>query len=66
MLEHSQATTLHCVDCGKRGTAHQIFAYPGAMSARSDEGHVRRTTVFLCDGCATARLELQEPAMGVF
>jgi hypothetical protein len=66
MFKSTQATTLHCADCGKRGTAHQILAYPGAVSAPSDEGHVRRTAVLLCGGCATARLELQEPAMGAF
>jgi hypothetical protein len=65
MFDSTQATTLQCADCRNRGTAYQICAYPGAVSAPSDEGHVRRTTLLLCKTCATARLACQEPVMGI-
>jgi hypothetical protein len=51
--------TLECVDCGK--SAGRVSLHPGAVSAPSDEGHVRRTSVALCNSCADKRVAIQEP-----
>jgi hypothetical protein len=53
--------TLQCVDCGKSAELTSVSLHPGAVSAPSDEGHVRHTQVPLCDRCAELRLEAQEP-----
>lgn len=53
--------TLQCVDCGKTAGRTSVRVHPGAVSAPSDEGHVRRTSVALCDSCADKRLAIQEP-----
>jgi hypothetical protein len=55
------AETLQCVDCGKTGSRGSISLHHGAVSAPSDEGHVRRTQIALCDSCADRRVAMQEP-----
>jgi hypothetical protein len=55
------AETLQCVDCGKSAERTSVSLHPGAVSAPSDEGHVRRTRVALCDACAEKRRAIQEP-----
>jgi len=52
--------TLQCVDCGKSAGA-SVTLHLGAVSAPSDEGHVRRTRIALCDVCADKRVAVQEP-----
>ena len=52
--------TLQCVDCGRTAAQTSVSLHPGAVSAPSDEGHVRRTRVALCDSCAAKRLASQE------
>lgn len=52
--------TLQCVDCGT--SAGRVTLHPGAVSAPSDEGHVRRTRIALCDACADKRVAVQEPS----
>ena len=53
--------TLQCVDCGKSAGRTSVTLHLGAVSAPSDEGHVRRTRVALCDACADKRVAVQEP-----
>jgi hypothetical protein len=53
--------TLQCVDCGRSAGKTSVSLHLGAVSAPSDEGHVRRTRVALCDSCAAKRLAVQEP-----
>lgn len=53
--------TLQCVDCGKSAGRASVTLHLGAVSAPSDEGHVRRTRVALCDACADKRVAVQEP-----
>jgi hypothetical protein len=53
--------TLHCVDCGASGDEASITLHPGAVSAPSDEGHVRYRQIALCAACASRRLAIQEP-----
>ena len=53
--------TLQCVDCGKSAERTSVSLHWGAVSAPSDEGHMRRTRVALCDACASKRLAIQEP-----
>jgi len=48
-----------CVDCGRDDPS--VAFHPGAVSAPSDEGHVRFTRVALCAGCAARRMAIQEP-----
>jgi hypothetical protein len=55
------AETLHCVDCGKSAGRTSVSLHLGAVSAPSDEGHIRQTRVALCDTCADRRVEAQEP-----
>ena len=55
------AETLQCVDCGRSAGRIPVSLHPGAVSAPSDEGHVRRTRVALCDTCADVRVAVQEP-----
>jgi len=55
------AEPLQCVDCGRSAGQTSVSLHPGAVSAPSDEGHVRRTSVALCDSCAAKRLANQEP-----
>jgi hypothetical protein len=54
--------TLQCVDCGTSAGRTSVTLYPGAVSAPSDEGHVRRTRIALCDACADKRVAVQEPS----
>ena len=54
--------TLQCVDCGRSAERTSVSLHPGAVSAPSDEGHVQRTRVALCDACARKRLAIQEPS----
>ena len=56
------AETLQCVDCGRSAGQTSVSLHPGAVSAPSDEGHVRRTSVALCDTCADMRVAMQEPS----
>ena len=49
------------MDCGKSAARVSVSLHPGAVSAPSDEGHVRRTSVALCDACADKRVANQEP-----
>lgn len=53
--------TLQCVDCGKSAGRASVTLHLGAVSAPSDEGHVRRTRIALCDACADKRVAVQEP-----
>ena len=55
------AESLKCVDCGKSAARAPVSLHPGAVSAPSNEGHVRRTSVALCDSCADKRVANQEP-----
>jgi hypothetical protein len=52
---------LQCVDCGTLAGRTSVSLHLGAFSAPSDEGHVRRTRVALCDSCADKRVAVQEP-----
>ena len=61
MTDGEVATTLQCVDCGTSAERTSVSLHPGAVSAPSDEGHVRRTSVALCDTCADKRVANQEP-----
>jgi hypothetical protein len=38
-----------------------VRLHSGAVSAPSDEGHVRHTRIALCDACADKRVAVQEP-----
>ena len=53
--------TLRCVDCGTIGGRTLVSLHPGAVSAPDDEGHVRHTSIPLCNRCADLRLKAQEP-----
>jgi hypothetical protein len=55
------AEPLQCVDCGKSAVRAPVSLHAGAVSAPTDEGHVRRTSVALCDACAEKRVAVQEP-----
>jgi hypothetical protein len=55
----SNVDGLQCVDCGRNGPS--IALHSGAVSAPSDEGHVRITRVALCATCAARRVASQEP-----
>ena len=55
------AEPLRCVDCGKAASRASVSLRSGAVSAPSDEGHVRHTRIALCDACAQRRLAVQEP-----
>jgi len=55
----STRNELQCVDCGRGGPS--IALHSGAVSAPSDEGHVRITRVALCASCAARRVASQEP-----
>jgi hypothetical protein len=52
--------SLQCVDCGKTAARTPVSLHPGAVSAPSDEGHVRHTRIALCDSCADRRVAIQE------
>ena len=56
-----EVALLQCVDCGTSAERTSVSLHPGAVSAPSDEGHVRRTRVALCDPCADKRVASQEP-----
>lgn len=60
-MQGEAAESLLCVDCGTSGARASISLHLGAVSAPSDEGHVRRTQVALCDSCADRRVAMQEP-----
>ena len=62
-MHTESAETLHCVDCGRGAGRAPVSLHPGAVSAPSDEGHVRRTRVALCDTCADRRVAVQEPTI---
>jgi hypothetical protein len=53
--------TMHCADCGASGDDAGITLHQGAVSAPSDEGHVRFTQIALCARCTARRLAVQEP-----
>jgi hypothetical protein len=55
----SEGSSLRCMDCGRSDAS--IALHPGAVSAPSDEGHVRLTRVPLCASCAERRMAVQEP-----
>jgi len=61
MMHGEVAQTLQCVDCGKSAERTSVSLHAGAVSAPSDEGHVRRTSVALCTTCADKRVAIQEP-----
>lgn len=52
--------SLHCVDCGRSGPS--VALHQGAVTAPSDEGHVRLTHIALCGACADRRMAIQEPS----
>jgi hypothetical protein len=60
-MQGETAETLHCVDCGKTASRASVTLHSGAVSAPSDEGHVRHTRIALCDACADRRVAVQEP-----
>jgi hypothetical protein len=60
-MQGDAAETLQCVDCGKSAGRAPVSLHLGAVSAPSDEGHVRRTRIALCDRCADKRVAVQEP-----
>ena len=60
-MTDGEVATLQCVDCGASAGRTSVSLHPGAVSAPSDEGHVRRTSVALCDSCADNRVANQEP-----
>ena len=60
MTDREVAITLQCVDCGTSAERTSVSLHPGTVSAPSDEGHVRRTRVALCDVCADKRVASQE------
>ena len=60
-MQGETSETLHCVDCGKTASRASVSLHSGAVSAPSDEGHVRHTRIALCDRCADRRLAVQEP-----
>jgi hypothetical protein len=60
-MTDERTETLHCVDCGTSGEAARIALHPGAVSAPSDEGHVRYTQIALCAACASRRFAVQDP-----
>jgi hypothetical protein len=60
-MTDERTETLHCVDCGTSGEAARIALHPGAVSAPSDEGHVRYTQIALCAACASRRVAVLEP-----
>jgi len=60
-MQRETAERLHCVDCGKTAGRTSVSLHSGAVSAPSDEGHVRHTRIALCDACADLRLAVQEP-----
>ena len=62
-MRDDDAETLQCVDCGRTATRASVHLHQGAVSAPSDEGHVRLTRVALCDPCAERRLAVQEPTI---
>jgi hypothetical protein len=55
----SAGDSMQCVDCGRTGPS--VALHPGAVSAPSDEGHVRITRIALCASCAERRMAMQEP-----
>jgi hypothetical protein len=55
--------SLQCVDCGKSAAHVPVSLHPGAVSAPSDEGHVRHTRIALCDSCADRRVAIQEASI---
>jgi hypothetical protein len=59
-MQSERADTMQCVDCGRTAERTSIHLHPGAVSAPSDEGHVRHTRIPLCDTCAERRLAVQE------
>jgi len=60
-MQIEAAETLQCVDCGRSAGKTSVSLHLGAVSAPSDEGHIRRTRVALCDSCADRRVAIQEP-----
>lgn len=60
-MHHEVAEALQCVDCGRSAGRAPVRLHLGAVSAPTDEGHVRRTRVALCDTCADLRVAAQEP-----
>ena len=60
-MQSERADTLHCVDCGTTAGRASVSLRSGAVSAPSDEGHVRLTRVALCASCAERRMAIQEP-----
>ena len=60
-MQGDVAVSLQCVDCGTSATRAPVSLHPGAVSAPSDEGHVRHTRIALCDQCADRRVAIQEP-----
>jgi hypothetical protein len=60
-MQVDAAETLQCVDCGRNAGRAPVSLHLGAVSAPSDEGHVRHTRIALCGPCADKRVAIQEP-----
>ena len=60
-MQGDAAESLQCVDCGRSAVRAPVSLHLGAVSAPSDEGHIRHTRIALCDACADKRVAVQEP-----
>ena len=62
-MRGESSESLQCVDCGRSAAVVPVSLHLGAVSAPSDEGHIRRTRVALCDSCADRRVAIQEASV---
>ena len=62
-MQGDSLDSLQCVDCGKSAARAPVSLHLGAVSAPSDEGHVRHTRIALCDSCADRRVAIQEASI---
>lgn len=62
-MRGESSESLQCVDCGRSEPLVPVSLHLGAVSAPSDEGHIRHTRVALCDSCADRRVAIQEASV---
>lgn len=62
-MQGQNSDSLQCVDCGTSAARAPVSLHAGAVSAPSDEGHVRHTRIALCDSCADRRVAVQEASV---
>ena len=62
-MRSESSESLQCVDCGRSAALAPVSLHLGAVSAPSDEGHVRHTRIALCDSCADRRVAIQEASV---